>query len=236
MLARCSKAFFRALQVLGSDVKLRVEAARWEFEKNKSIDNARLHLQLGLRSFPESHLLWITFFHIEILNVDRLLKRRRILMGNDTSGDNRAQMNNESGKETSTEHIADESTHSDAILNLKLAEVIAEQALSCPKITDKNVFNFSCIELQGDMYEIFDEAIIRFPTPKMFRHYIGVRSEDMLEIYQLAIDWAISNLPSTVDAIFRRAIMLTPPDVSSEIKCIQLRIANILEEIYDYPM
>uniref|UniRef100_A0A915BZ35 U3 small nucleolar RNA-associated protein 6 n=2 Tax=Parascaris univalens TaxID=6257 RepID=A0A915BZ35_PARUN len=356
MLARCSKAFFRALQVLGSDVKLRVEAARWEFEKNKSIDNARLHLQLGLRSFPESHLLWITFFHIEILNVDRLLKRRRILMGNDTSGDNRAQMNNESGKETSTEHIADESTHSDAILNLKLAEVIAEQALSCPKITDKNELLYNlwrktrdCGEIadrlenilyaklwekdniceesfiakyerdieKGDMYEIFDEAIIRFPTPKMFRHYIGVcekritvddvfagnklhdlykqidelnvatlddykkllefendssrkeqiieralrhfpsssllwsrllrlkmddcntngkdvqklfsdaeravRSEDMLEIYQLAIDWAISNSPSTVDAIFRRAIMLTPPDVSSEIKCIQLR-------------
>lgn len=48
----------------------------------------------------------------------------------------------------------------------------------------------------------------------------------MLEIYQLAIDWAISNSPSTVDAIFRRAIMLTPPDVSSEIKCIRLRFAR----------
>uniref|UniRef100_F1KTA6 U3 small nucleolar RNA-associated protein 6 n=1 Tax=Ascaris suum TaxID=6253 RepID=F1KTA6_ASCSU len=356
MLARCSKAFFRALQVLGRDVKLRAEAARWEFEKNKSINNARLHLQLGLRSFPESHLLWITFFRIEILNVDRLLKRRRVLMGKDISGNDRAQMNDESGKEASAEHLADESTHSDAVLNLKLAEVVAEQALSCPKIVDKNELLYclwrtsrDCGEVanrlentlyaklweegniceesfiakherdieKGDMYEIYDEAVIRFPTLKMFRHYIGVcerritlddvfagnklrdlykqidelnlatlddykkllefesdnsrkeqiiqralrhfpssdfvwsrllrlkmddgntngkdvqklfndaeravKSEDMLEIYQLAIDWAISNSPSTVDAIFRRAIMLTPPDVSSEIKCIRLR-------------
>lgn len=59
-------------------------------------------------------------------------------MGKDISGNDRAQMNDESGKEASAEHLADESTHSDAVLNLKLAEVVAEQALSCPKIVDKN--------------------------------------------------------------------------------------------------
>ncbi|VDK79055.1 unnamed protein product [Anisakis simplex] len=73
MSVRCSQAYFRALQVMGRDVELRCEAALWEFQHNNSIDNARVHLQLGLRSSPESPSLWITFFRIEILNVIRFV-------------------------------------------------------------------------------------------------------------------------------------------------------------------
>lgn len=57
---------------MGNDIELREEAALWEFNDNKSIDNARLHLQLALRSFPEAVSLWICFLKVEIMNVQRL--------------------------------------------------------------------------------------------------------------------------------------------------------------------
>ncbi|KHN73514.1 U3 small nucleolar RNA-associated protein 6 -like protein [Toxocara canis] len=339
-------------KVLGRDVNLRVEAALWEFKKNKSVDNARLHLQLGLRLFPESHLLWITLFRIEILNVKRLLKRRDVLAGKYSKRRGEALESEEIGEGAAEE----QGIISDTVLNLKLAEIVAEQALNSPEVTEKNVLLYRlwqtaneygvvakrledilyeklwsegniCEESfiakherqkdETDVYGIYDEAIARFPTSRMFRYYIEIceerivaddvfagaklrdiyklmeekglagmedykkllelegdnsekeriveralqrfhsssflwsrllrlkmsdgktskrdiqklfndaeralKSEDMLEIYELAIDWAIQNAPSTVDAIFQRAVMLTPCDVSSEIKCIRLR-------------
>lgn len=353
MRVRCSKAFFRALQVHGSDTHLREEAARWEFKKNMSIDNARLHLQFALRSTPGIASLWITFFEIEILNAERLINRRNVLLGKEGKKEEEAHNPKELAEEETAADFAVGT--SDAVLDFKLAEIVASQALECPDVLDKHrllydlwrcakrcgsmaskleesLFNrlweqqnlceeswiakFERNSDEEDMYQLFDDACMQFDTEKMLRYYIemcekqvliedafasvklrellqrlhqkgyahlsdynkmlkmegddvkkiallesavdripsaaslwaslirlkidnsasekdiqnlfnkaeqSVKGEDALEIYQLAIDWTIANAPSKVNAVFERAILVTPPDVSSEIKCIRLR-------------
>ena len=56
--------------------------------------------------------------------------------------------------------------------------------------------------------------------------FFQVELKEILPLYQLAIDWAIANVPSKVDAVFERAMLVSCPEVSSEIRCIRLKLVN----------
>ncbi|VDD95306.1 unnamed protein product [Enterobius vermicularis] len=365
----CSETYFRVLQVvLGNDIQLRVEGALWEFEQNNSIDNARLHLQMGLRLAPEAASLWICFLKIEIMNVQRLMERKKVLTGEEGKKSTGTALFNDE-EEESDKRNEDSFKDSDPVMNFKLAEIVVDHALQNPAIKDKkglllemwrctfcfkevaqqlekDTYNrlwlpgqvceeswIACYERTTDQdpYGILDEACEHFDTEKMLRYYIElgffrnycfiysilltfriaqffsdiyatiklkellsrlhrkgfaqiedykkllsygedqeekiqfveaalewfpsssflwteliklkmaqntnikevellfneaetkVELKEILPLYQLAIDWAIANVPSKVDAVFERAMLVSCPEVSSEIRCIRLK-------------
>ncbi|VDN53558.1 unnamed protein product [Dracunculus medinensis] len=352
---RCSKAFLQIAQIFESDFKLREEAALWEFKENGSIENARLHLQLCLRRFPEIISLWTTLFEIEIRNAKKMSKRREILL---KSKDAIADSLQKGDQNTMSNANEKNNEMDDPVLSLKIAELVANQAIrsykdvnviiyelwrkarSFGKFTSKlenYLYNklwlpdgiceeswIARYERQSDYddcYDLLDEACNAFPTEKMYRKYIEIcekrgtagdvyalsklhelfekiysagwaKSEDferlldaekdeerkqkildaallknpssskfwlekihyaiqtenanidkikdifnealqfveddgMLEIYKVAIDWAIANCPLVVDSLFDRAILISSVDTSSELKCLRLRYAKV---------
>ena len=54
-------------------------AASWEFEKNGNALSGRTLLQRGLRINGESKKLWLEYFRLELLYLEKLRERRKIL-------------------------------------------------------------------------------------------------------------------------------------------------------------
>ncbi|XP_013395525.1 U3 small nucleolar RNA-associated protein 6 homolog [Lingula anatina] len=117
-----SKIFTRMLQVHNKNPELWVMAAKWEFEDNKSTDNARNLLQRGLRFNPTSQVLWLEYYRMELLYADKVKKRLKIL---GTSLDE--------GNETS-----------DAVLQNKISPVVYKNAL---EICSDVKFHLSFLEI-----------------------------------------------------------------------------------------
>lgn len=74
-----AKVFTRMLQVHNKKPELWIAAAKWEAEDNKSMENARNLLQRGLRFNPLNQKLWTEYFRMELLNAEKLRKRREVL-------------------------------------------------------------------------------------------------------------------------------------------------------------
>ena len=77
--APVSNLYVKMLQIHNKKPALWVMAAKWEMEESLSMDNARGLLQRGLRFNPTSDHLWQEYFRMELLNADKLRKRREIL-------------------------------------------------------------------------------------------------------------------------------------------------------------
>jgi hypothetical protein len=69
----------QALQFHGFNAALWVKAAKWEWETNANVSAARALMQRGLRLNPASPLLWHEYFRLELLHLDKIVKRRKIL-------------------------------------------------------------------------------------------------------------------------------------------------------------
>nr|XP_034317522.1 U3 small nucleolar RNA-associated protein 6 homolog [Crassostrea gigas] len=74
-----SRIFAQLLQVHSKNPDLWILAAKWEFENNKNADNARTLMQRGLRFNPASKALWLEYYRMELLFVEKLRKRRELL-------------------------------------------------------------------------------------------------------------------------------------------------------------
>jgi len=62
-------------------------AASWEFEKNGNALSGRTLLQRGLRINGESKKLWLEYFRLELLYLEKLRERRKILFGKTNEND-----------------------------------------------------------------------------------------------------------------------------------------------------
>jgi U3 small nucleolar RNA-associated protein 6 len=67
------------LAVKGNDPSLWILAAKWEFEENHSVSNARSLLLRALRFHPNNMQVYTEAFRLELLEADRLRKRRAVL-------------------------------------------------------------------------------------------------------------------------------------------------------------
>ncbi|CAO3598440.1 unnamed protein product [Absidia cylindrospora] len=74
-----SAIFVQALQFHPTKPSLWVLAASWEYEENANMSAARLLLQRGLRLNPHHPTLWHEYFRLELLYVEKIKLRRRIL-------------------------------------------------------------------------------------------------------------------------------------------------------------
>ncbi|KAF8384513.1 hypothetical protein PRIPAC_73655 [Pristionchus pacificus] len=119
MKAQTSKAFIQAMQMHPRSLELRIKAARWEWTENNSVDNARRGLQLALRLHPESVALWATLFEIELDYVKKIKARRSILLEHKHVDD----------EEESAIILPATPAATDAVLQLRVAEIVMEQGL-----------------------------------------------------------------------------------------------------------
>ncbi|WIA28100.1 hypothetical protein OEZ86_010682 [Tetradesmus obliquus] len=76
---RLGRVVGRALQVHPTEPGLWVYAAAWEFEANGNPGAARALMQQGLRMCRYSEKMWLDYFDMELMYVEKLVARRRIL-------------------------------------------------------------------------------------------------------------------------------------------------------------
>ncbi|KAJ3167406.1 U3 snoRNP protein [Geranomyces variabilis] len=73
------KVFAKAIQLHPMYDTFWVMAAGWEFQDNGNMSSARVLLQRGLRLNPESKRLWVEYFKLELLWVEKIKERRKVL-------------------------------------------------------------------------------------------------------------------------------------------------------------
>ncbi|KAI8318661.1 hypothetical protein GQ54DRAFT_280560, partial [Martensiomyces pterosporus] len=74
-----SKLYARAIQKHPFEPRLWIMAAAFELEVNANGSAARLLLQRALRVNPKEKRLWIEYFRLELLLVEKIKARRRVL-------------------------------------------------------------------------------------------------------------------------------------------------------------
>ncbi|KAI8073248.1 U3 small nucleolar RNA-associated protein 6-domain-containing protein [Gongronella butleri] len=74
-----SGIFVQALQFHPHHTPLWIMAASWEFEDNANMGAARLMMQRALRMNPQAPELWHEYFRLELLYIEKIKARRRIL-------------------------------------------------------------------------------------------------------------------------------------------------------------
>lgn len=201
------KVFARVLQYHPNKPNLWIMAAKWEFEENKNIPNSRTLLQRGLRVNPLSKQLWLEYFRMELLHVEKIHKRRTIL------GLNKPEESQESQEEenVSTEFLAG-----------KVAEIVYQKAIQC--IPDDIEFRVSFIEVyrlfedtkQGcDM--VFNSLIEDFPLSEevwnlVARRHVNERQSDVKKGTAVVTDSQWCDLESEMNKLFQEAVEKVPTD------------------------
>ncbi|KRZ41038.1 U3 small nucleolar RNA-associated protein 6 -like protein [Trichinella pseudospiralis] len=84
MFHAVSKLYLHMLQLHTRKPNLWLLAAKWEFEKNGSCQNARLLLQRAIRFNEKSKKIWIEYFRFELLYIEKLYQRYLLIR---SSGD-----------------------------------------------------------------------------------------------------------------------------------------------------
>lgn len=66
------KAYATALQFHSFNAGLWIKAAKWEWETNANVQAARVLFQRGLRLNPQARELWLEYFRLELLYLDKV--------------------------------------------------------------------------------------------------------------------------------------------------------------------
>ncbi|KAJ2076444.1 U3 snoRNP protein [Coemansia sp. RSA 988] len=74
-----SSVFARAITAHPYESQMWIKAAAHELDINANSSAARILLQRALRLIPDSHRLWIEYFRLEMLLVEKIKARRRVL-------------------------------------------------------------------------------------------------------------------------------------------------------------
>jgi len=86
-MSTVGQLFTNLLKIHPHKSDLWIMAATWEMESRLSMSNARSILQRALRFNPEDKLLWVEYFRMELLNVEKLRKREEVLGIDDATKD-----------------------------------------------------------------------------------------------------------------------------------------------------
>lgn len=134
------KTLARALQFHSEKPSLWIMAAKWEFEDNNNVPNCRALFQRGLRVNSSSKQLWLEYFRMELLHLEKIKKRRAVL------GLKEGEKQQISTTENDDEEVAPE------FLSGKVPEIVFKKAIEC--IPDDVQFRKSFI----DIYRLFEDT------------------------------------------------------------------------------
>ncbi|KAI7893137.1 U3 small nucleolar RNA-associated protein 6-domain-containing protein [Mucor mucedo] len=74
-----STVFVQAIQFHPMNASLWIMAATWENDHNANIASARILLQRAIRLMPENQQLWHEYFRLELIYIEKIKLRRRVL-------------------------------------------------------------------------------------------------------------------------------------------------------------
>ncbi|VDN95356.1 unnamed protein product [Brugia pahangi] len=135
MYIRCSKAYFRAMQLFPRNSALRIQAARFEYSVEHRIECARCMMQEGIRLNPTECSLWTNFAHLELDHVKWLITRKSILTGKGyhllCTEEKELEVTAEAQKTPEMKVNIKEKSGQDAVLSLRVVETIINEALKC---------------------------------------------------------------------------------------------------------
>lgn len=198
------KVFARVLQYHPSKPNLWIMAAKWEFEENKNIPNSRSLLQKGLRVNASSQKLWLEYFRMELLHVEKIHNRRKILGLNATD--------EEQGEEQVTAEF----------LAGKVPEIVYKKAIEC--IPDDIKFRVSFIEVyrlfentKDGIDMVYDSLLKDFPTSEEVWNLVARRAIDEANSQvkkgtAVITDNQWSELETEMNKLYRQAVEQVPTD------------------------
>jgi U3 small nucleolar RNA-associated protein 6 len=150
-----SRLYGQALAVHPSCVKLWLMAAKFEFEDRKDVNASRSLFQQGLRVNRSSKKLWIEYYRMELMAVDKLRKRSDVL-------------------------LLEEKEMSDEVLNFAISSVVYEEAIKA--IPNDVEFRLTCLSIldlfdstEDKQREIYDNVMKDFPNSGLFHDFTAKR-------------------------------------------------------------
>jgi len=181
-----SRLYIRLLQVHNDKPGLWIEAAKWEFEREGSAENARKILLRGLRFLPKSWPLHREYVKLELLYVEQLRKRTELL----GSGE------------------GDKETAEDNVTNCSLVRLVVNNAVETiddPKfivslISTLRIFEFA-EDVTSEVFKVLEERYSSSPitwdtlareelktgiTPCLEKYLEGLELEKSEELFKLA--------------------------------------------------
>lgn len=157
------KVVGRMLQAHPNNTGLWIMVAKWEFEDKKSIKSARSLMQRALRLNPNCCNLWLEYFRLELLHVDKVKKRRQLLG-----------LNGE-------EHMDPEEPTSSDFLSGKTAIIVYKNATQ--SIPDCVEFRLKFVDIynlfdgfENGLDEIYESLLQDFPNSEVCWNALANRS------------------------------------------------------------
>ncbi|PKC59348.1 hypothetical protein RhiirA1_493130 [Rhizophagus irregularis] len=167
-----SKIFGSVLQLHPTNPMFWIMASKYEYEINTNIMSARVFLQRGLRLNHDSHQLWHQYFKLELIYVEKIKARRKILgISNNKDDESNDEPNDESNVERKDSQNFIEITADDDFLKTKKLELKGLDNL--PNLDDHNLL------LRGELAKVvYSNAIKAIPNDLSFRkEFIDVCQE-----------------------------------------------------------
>ncbi|KAH9328245.1 hypothetical protein KI387_000353, partial [Taxus chinensis] len=179
LLTRNKGEFEALVRVLGKALNyhpnvpgLWIYAAAWEFEHNLNVNAARALMLSGIRACPKSEILWLEYFRMELIFVNKL-RARKIALGLDTVSSLRDDEDKEAWKKENND------------LFMSLNEEKLDDGEILETETSKSEMNADVLairELGFKMaYTIFNKAVDTIPSSVRFRQQF-VEMLDSLDV------------------------------------------------------
>ncbi|CAI5724610.1 unnamed protein product [Peronospora effusa] len=160
-----SAVFSRALQSHPRNAQLWIEAASYEFGVNLNVDSARVLMQRAIRLNKHNQKLWLEYFRLELLYVQKLVMRRQVLR-----------------LDEEVEKVVDDGS---TVLIAKLPE---EKMVEEDEVSDEVAakMNARKVVLQGAIAKIvYTNAVVAVPDDVTFRlEFLKIR--DLFGVYTAA--------------------------------------------------
>ncbi|GAA5810647.1 hypothetical protein MFLAVUS_004071 [Mucor flavus] len=90
-----SGIFVQAIQFHPMNASLWIMTATWENEYNSNMAAARILLQRALRLMPQNQQLWHEYFRLELIYIEKIKLRRRVLGIEEEKGEDAMEVDNE---------------------------------------------------------------------------------------------------------------------------------------------
>jgi len=183
-----------------------VMAASWEFEKNGNALSGRTLLQRGLRINGESKKLWLEYFRLELLYLEKLRERRKILFGktNEENGETEKTEDDESKMDSEAMEIPEleveyKGKDSESIIQKRIAELAEKTA----KATAEEVLH-PAFQAETDAQKAFFSGAI----PKLiYKNAINSIKDDLkfrlefIRIYSKFGNWTNNGIDEIYESI-----------------------------------
>jgi hypothetical protein len=182
-----------------------VMAASWEFEKNGNALSGRTLLQRGLRINGESKKLWLEYFRLELLYLEKLRERRKILFGKVNENNEESETKEKSDSKENNESIdlpelelENQAKDSESILQQRIAELAEKTAKANEEVLHP------AFQAETDAQKAFFSGAI----PKLiYKNAINSIKDDLkfrlefIKIYSKFNNWTSAGIDEVYESI-----------------------------------